>query len=110
MELGGYKEDELWDAVSNRNIEEVKRSLAKGADATCIAPDGWVRSEASGKGGRSILHHAAYVGDLDVRCRCTTCTSLSHPWPCSSKLPDRRRVLLDHISVRQKMFCKKGYS
>jgi hypothetical protein len=79
MELGGYKEDELWDAVSNRNVEEVKRSLAKGADATCIAPDGWVRSEASGKGGRSILHHAAYVGDLDVRCRFKTCTSLSHP-------------------------------
>lgn len=67
MDFGGYREDELWEAVSNRSLADVKRCLAKGADASCIAPDGWVRSEASGKGGRSILHHAAYIGDLEVR-------------------------------------------
>eukprot|EP00281_Chroomonas_sp_CCMP1168_P015207 CAMPEP_0206211644 /NCGR_PEP_ID=MMETSP0047_2-20121206/102_1 /ASSEMBLY_ACC=CAM_ASM_000192 /TAXON_ID=195065 /ORGANISM="Chroomonas mesostigmatica_cf, Strain CCMP1168" /LENGTH=295 /DNA_ID=CAMNT_0053633547 /DNA_START=15 /DNA_END=899 /DNA_ORIENTATION=- len=62
----GWKDDELWEAVTRRDLEGVRRALAKGADANCISPDGWVRDEVSGKGGRSILHHAAYVGDLPV--------------------------------------------
>ena len=69
-----WKDDELWEAVSRRDLEGVRKALAKGADANCISPDGWVRDEVSGKGGRSILHHAAYVGDL----REPTAPPLSH--------------------------------
>ena len=38
----------------------------QGADANSIAPDGWVRDEHSGFGGKSILHHAAWVGSLPI--------------------------------------------
>jgi hypothetical protein len=66
MPLSEWKEDELWEAVSNRDVNAVRNLLAKGANACIIAPDGWVRDEASGKGGKSILHHAAYIGDLGM--------------------------------------------
>ena len=41
-------------------------SRLQGADANSVAPDGWVRDEHSGFGGKSVLHHAAWVGSLPI--------------------------------------------
>ena len=86
--MQGWRDDALWDAVSSKVPEAVRAALRKvpppsalepqipfvrpeseilflqGADPNSIAPDGWVRAEHSGVGGKSILHHAAYVGHL----------------------------------------------
>jgi ankyrin repeat protein len=64
----------LWEAVSNKDLPEVKRLLAKGADPNMLCPDAFVRLQASEKmrpgqsrdTGRSLLHHAAWAGDLAV--------------------------------------------
>lgn len=59
------KQDALWEAVTARDAEEVGRLCdAEGVDVNFIAPDGWVRE--SGTGGRSLLHHAAWIGDLRI--------------------------------------------
>eukprot|EP01044_Picomonas_judraskeda_P019489 COSAG03_NODE_4120_length_1678_cov_1.688410_2_plen_89_part_00 len=64
----------LWEAVSNRDLAEVKRLLAKGGDPNMRCPDSFVQLQASEKfrsgqaqdTGRSLLHHAAWAGDLEV--------------------------------------------
>jgi hypothetical protein len=65
----------LWEAVSNRDLPEVRRLLAKGGgDPNMLCPDSFVRLHASEKfragqaqnTGRSLLHHAAWAGDLEV--------------------------------------------
>ena len=62
--------DALWQAVGNRDHEEVARLLSRGADPNMVCPDGWVRAECAPKGGaaigRSVLHHAAWAGDLAI--------------------------------------------
>ena len=63
-----------WEAVSNRDLAEVKRLLAKGGDPNMRCPDSFVQLQASEKfrsgqaqdTGRSLLHHAAWAGDLEV--------------------------------------------
>jgi hypothetical protein len=61
--------------VSNRDLPEVRRLLAKGGgDPNMLCPDSFVRLHASEKfragqaqnTGRSLLHHAAWAGDLEV--------------------------------------------
>ena len=53
-----------------RVLAQVARLLSQcGADVNMVCPDGWVREEnrTSKRGvGRSLLHHAAYVGDEQV--------------------------------------------
>ena len=61
--------DALWQAVGNRDREEVARLLQRGADPNMVCPDGWVRAECAPKDGavgRSVLHHAAWAGDLAI--------------------------------------------
>ena len=61
--------DELWSAVGAKDIEEVDRLLRRGANPNMVCPDGWVRDEnrpKDGGTGRSLLHHAAWAGDLAV--------------------------------------------
>jgi hypothetical protein len=61
--------DELWQAVGDRDVDGVTRALRKGADPNMVCPDGWVRDECrpqAGGVGRSVLHHAAWAGDLHV--------------------------------------------
>ena len=61
--------DALWSAVTARDLTEVQRLLRSGGDPNMICPDGWVREEhrpKDGGVGRSLLHHAAWAGDLDV--------------------------------------------
>ena len=63
--------DALWQAVGSRDLSEVQRLLRQGADPNMICPDGWVRDECrpkEGGVGRSILHHAAWAGDLPIFC------------------------------------------
>jgi hypothetical protein len=61
--------DELWSAVGARDRTEVARLLARGGDPNMVCPDGWVRAENAPKDGavgRSLLHHAAWAGDLSI--------------------------------------------
>ena len=61
--------DALWSAVTARDLAEVQRLLRSGGDPNMICPDGWVREEhrpKDGGVGRSLLHHAAWAGDLEV--------------------------------------------
>ena len=61
--------DALWQAVGNRDLTEVQRLLRQGADPNMVCPDGWVRDEnrpKEGGVGRSVLHHAAWAGDLPI--------------------------------------------
>ena len=61
--------DALWQAVGDRDLGEVTRLLRQGADPNMVCPDGWVRDECrpkEGGVGRSVLHHAAWTGDLSV--------------------------------------------
>ena len=62
------KEDELWMAVGNRDLDGVLRLLQQGGDPNLICGDGWVKAECAGKKGtgKPILHHAAWVGDLEI--------------------------------------------
>ena len=44
-------------------------SFKGGADPNMVCPDGWVREECrprNGQVGRSLLHHAAFMGDLEI--------------------------------------------
>ena len=60
--------------MSNRDLPEVRRLLAKGGDPNMLCPDSFVRLHASEKfragqaqnTGRSLLHHAAWAGDLSI--------------------------------------------
>eukprot|EP01083_Nonionella_stella_P274905 933528_1 len=61
-----FKNDALWNAVGSRNLAEVKQLVAQNADVNMICPDGWVRDEHAGGGGRTLLHHAAWAGSLPV--------------------------------------------
>lgn len=63
-----YKDDELWQAVGQRDIAGVRRAIAAGGDVNMVCADSWVRDEVAGKRGtgRSLLHHAAWAGDLDI--------------------------------------------
>ena len=64
----------LWEAVSNKELGEVKRLLAKGADPNMLCPDAFVnlhhtekmRAGQTRDTGRALLHHAAWAGDLEV--------------------------------------------
>ena len=56
-------------AVTERDLNEVRKLLARGANPSMICPDGWVRGECAPKDpntGRSLLHHAAFIGDLEI--------------------------------------------
>ena len=60
------QQDALWTAVGNRDHDECRRLVARGADVNMVCPDGWVRDECrpkDGAVGRSLLHHAAWAGD-----------------------------------------------
>ena len=62
-----HKADALWAAVGARDQAEVEQLLRQGADPCMVCPDGWVRDECrpkDGSVGRSLLHHAAWAGDL----------------------------------------------
>jgi ankyrin repeat protein len=64
---GNYNrlQDSLWQAVTDRDIDSVRKLVEKDeVDVDFIAPDGWVRE--SGHGGKSLLHHAAWIGDLTI--------------------------------------------
>eukprot|EP00930_Biecheleria_cincta_P040423 TRINITY_DN27700_c0_g1_i2.p1 TRINITY_DN27700_c0_g1~~TRINITY_DN27700_c0_g1_i2.p1 ORF type:complete len:603 (+),score=105.56 TRINITY_DN27700_c0_g1_i2:23-1810(+) len=63
-----YKDDDLWQAVGQRDIAGVRRALAAGGDVNMVCGDVWVRDEVAGKRGtgRSLLHHAAWAGDLEI--------------------------------------------
>ena len=61
-----YKDDALWQAVSEKNLVEAQRMLKAGANVEMVASDGWVRDEHAGRGGKSLLHHAVWVGDLSI--------------------------------------------
>ena len=59
------KQDALWQAVTAKDLPEVCRLVERdGVDVNFVAPDGWVRE--AGPGGKSLLHQAAWVGDLEV--------------------------------------------
>ena len=61
--------DAMWQAVGARDFTEVDRLLRRGADPNMVCPDGWVTEAArprDGSIGRSLLHHAAWAGDLNV--------------------------------------------
>ena len=62
-------EGALWDAVSDGDLARVKTLLQKGADPNMTCPDAFVRKEMAPKTtgtGRSLLHHAAWAGNLEV--------------------------------------------
>jgi ankyrin repeat protein len=62
-------EGALWDAVTNGDLAEVQKLLKKGADPNMTCPDNFVRTAMAPKTkgtGRSLLHHAAWVGNLAV--------------------------------------------
>lgn len=62
-------DDALWNAVGSRDLAEVQRLLRQGANPNMICPDGWVKDECrpkDGSVGRSLLHHAAWAGDLNI--------------------------------------------
>jgi hypothetical protein len=62
-------QDALWVAVGDRDVQEVARLLSQGVDPNMVCPDQWVRPEHAprdGSTGRSLLHHAAWAGCLDV--------------------------------------------
>ena len=62
-------EGALWDAVTNGDLAEVQRLLKKGADPNMTCPDNFVRTAMAPKTkgtGRSLLHHAAWVGNINV--------------------------------------------
>ena len=64
-----HKADGLWNAVGSRDYEEVARLLKQGGDPNMVCPDGWVRDECRPKDGgvgRSLLHHAAWAGELRI--------------------------------------------
>jgi len=63
-----YKDDDLWTAVGQRDLGAVQRAVLVGGDVNMVCPDSWVRDEVAGKRGtgRSLLHHAAWAGDLEV--------------------------------------------
>jgi len=63
-----YKDDDLWSAVGARDSRSVQRAILAGGNVNMVCPDGWVRDEVAGKRGtgRSLLHHAAWAGDLDI--------------------------------------------
>ena len=58
--------DSLWQAVTDKDIDLVRKLLSKpgGMNVDFTAPDGWVRD--AGSGGKSLLHQAAWVGDLSI--------------------------------------------
>ena len=62
------RDDNLWQAVTSRDLATVQQLVAQGADVNMLCGDGWVRKEcAGGKGtGKGLLHHAAYVGDFEI--------------------------------------------
>lgn len=62
-------DDQLWEAVGNRDLRGVQAALRAGADVNMICSDGFVREECAAKKrgvGRTLLHHAAWAGDLEV--------------------------------------------
>jgi hypothetical protein len=61
--------DALWSAVGAKDLEEVRKLIRQGGDPNMVCPDGWVRDECrpkQGDVGRSLLHHAAWAGDIEV--------------------------------------------
>ncbi len=59
--------DALWNAVTLKDYEEVEKLVLRDhVDVDFIAPDGWVRSTDAGAGGKTLLHHAAWVGDARI--------------------------------------------
>jgi ankyrin repeat protein len=62
-------EGALWDAVTDGDVARVRNLLKRGADANMTCPDSFVRTEMAPRNtgtGRSLLHHAAFVGNLEV--------------------------------------------
>mmetsp|Transcript_9552 Transcript_9552/g.14377 ORF Transcript_9552/g.14377 Transcript_9552/m.14377 type:complete len:452 (-) Transcript_9552:98-1453(-) len=63
------KDDILWNAVSSGNIEEVVRAVKSGGNVNMTCTDSWVRGEVAAKSagtGKSLLHHAAWIGSLPI--------------------------------------------
>ena len=61
-----YKDDDLWQAVSEKHVPEAIKMIRMGANIEMIASDGWVRDEHAGRGGKSLIHHAVWVGNFDM--------------------------------------------
>jgi hypothetical protein len=53
-----WKEDELWEAVSGKDLNGVRASIKKGAKVDYFSKEA--------KGSKSLLHHAASIGFLPV--------------------------------------------
>ena len=72
----GAEQAMLWEAVSNRDLPEVQRLMAKGGDPNMLCPDNIVgswgnesekfRAGQATSTGRALLHHAAWAGSLPV--------------------------------------------
>ena len=64
------KDDILWNAVSSGNLKEVQRAVAAGGDVNMTCGDSFVRKEVAAKSGadtgKSLLHHAAWIGSLPI--------------------------------------------
>ena len=59
------QQDFLWAAVTERDLDLVRKLVQQQCvDVNFIAPDGWVK--VAGSGGKSLLHQAAWMGDLDI--------------------------------------------
>jgi ankyrin repeat protein len=68
MSVLNWKDDELWAAVGRKDVDQTRKLLQQGADVNMIGADHLVRAGNAGgqETGRSLLHHAAWAGDLDV--------------------------------------------
>jgi len=59
------RQDSLWQAVTDKDLPTIQHIVeTHNIDVNFKAPDGWVN--APGGGGKTLLHHAAWVGDLAV--------------------------------------------
>jgi hypothetical protein len=54
-----WKEDELWEAVTQRDLNAVRACIKKGAQVDFV-------SQERGAAGKTLLHHAASIGDAQV--------------------------------------------
>lgn len=65
----GGKDAILWNAVSACDLSEVQQAVKMGANVNQTCPDSFVRKEVAAESanvGKSLLHHAAWVGNFDI--------------------------------------------
>ena len=66
------RDDLLWNAVSDKDLDNVKYYIRMGANVDMICSDSFVRKEMASapmgnkKIGKSLLHHAAWIGSLPI--------------------------------------------